>query len=294
MTGFGDAMEQVDGVHYAVELRSLNNRYFKATIRLPDEIASLEAELDALLRNRLSRGSTTLLVKMRGTAASTADQINEDALIAYLDRLESLHQRFAERDQAVHIDLTALLAMPGVLQPADDTLILQRARPVVMRLTEIACDKCMSMRQTEGAALSEDLARQRSVILGRINEIAERAPMVIEEYHLRLKNRINELLARAEIKVDERDLIREIALFAERSDVSEEINRMRGHLSQFEQITQSNSSDSIGRTLEFLAQEMLREANTISSKSSDAAISRAIVEVKGAIDRIKEQAANVE
>lgn len=294
MTGFGDASEQADGVQYSVELRSLNNRYFKATIRLPEEIVSLEAELESLLRNKLNRGSVTAIIKMRGSAASVADQINESALLAYLDRLETLHARFASRDQAVQIDLTNLLALPGVLQSADDSQILSNARPVVTRLMDICCEKVMAMRVIEGKTAADDLARQRGTIRARIDEIAERAPVVLEEYHIRLRNRVNDLLAKAELKVDERDLLREVAIFADRSDISEEINRTRGHLEQFEQIVGNKTTDSVGRTLEFLAQELLREANTISSKSNDAIISRAIVEVKGAIDRIKEQAANVE
>jgi uncharacterized protein (TIGR00255 family) len=294
MTGFGDATEQAGGTQYSVELRSLNNRYFKATIRLPEEIASLEAELESLLRNKLNRGSITALIKMRGNSSSVGDQINEAALLAYLDRLETLHARFAERDQAVQIDLANLLALPGVLQSADDSQVLGNARPVVLRLASMACDKVMAMRNAEGKAVGEDLARQRSTIRTRIDEIAGRAGGVLEEYHVRLRNRVNDLLAKAELKVDERDLIREVAIFADRSDISEEINRTRGHLEQFEQIVGSKTTESVGRTLEFLAQELLREANTISSKSNDAVISKAIVEVKGAIDRIKEQAANVE
>lgn len=294
MTGFGDASEQVDGVHYAVELRSLNNRYFKATIRLPEEIASLEAELDSLLRHKLRRGSVTLLVKMRGRAASAADQINEDVLLSYLDRLESLHTRFAERDRAVQIDLTALLTLPGVLQPGDDSEILNHARPIVKRLTEQACEKATAMRCTEGKTVAADLARQREIIRGHVDAIIARAPTVVTEYHDRLRVRIDELMARAELKVDERDLMKEVAIFAERSDISEEINRLGGHLEQFEQVMTDGEATSVGRTLEFLTQEMLREANTIGSKCSDDKISRAVVEVKGAIDRIKEQAANVE
>ena len=294
MTGFGEATEQAGGVQYSVELRSLNNKYFKATIRLPDEIVSLEAELESLLRNKLNRGSVTAIIKMRGSAASVADQINETALLAYLDRLETLHARFADRDQAVQIDLTNLLALPGVLQSADDSEILSNARPVVLRLAAIASDKVMAMRITEGKVVGDDLAKQRSVIRTRIDEIATRAPGVLEEYHIRLRNRVNDLIAKAELKVDERDLIRELAIFADRSDISEEINRTRGHLEQFEDIVSNKASDSVGRTLEFVAQELLREANTISSKSNDAVISRAIVDVKSAIDRIKEQAANVE
>lgn len=294
MTGFGDAAEQADGVHYAVELRSLNNRYFKATIRLPDEIVSLEAELEALLRNRLQRGSITLLVKMSGRAASAADQINEAVLLSYLDRLETLHHRFAERQQSVHIDLTALLNLPGVLQPGDDSDILSHARPAVKRLAEQACDKAMSMRIVEGKTVADDLLHQRSVIRRLTDSIHERAPHVVNDYHDRLRSRVNELMAKAELKVGETDLIREVAIFAERSDISEELNRINGHVEQFEQVVGGNDGHSVGRILEFIAQEMLREANTIGSKCSDDKISRAVVEMKSAIDRIKEQAANVE
>jgi len=294
MTGFGDASEQADSISFAVELRSLNNRYFKATIRLPEEIASLEAELETILRKRLQRGSVTLLVKMRGKANTGPDQINEDVLVKYLDRLETLHTRFAERDSAVKIDLTALLTMPGVLQSNNDTDILGTARPILKKLVEQACEKAMVMRVTEGKGLGEDLANQRSVIRELITEIGTRAPLIVQDYHQRLRSRIDELLAKAELKVNETDLIREVAIFADRSDISEEINRMHGHLDQFDEVVSDGGSKSVGRTLEFLVQEMLREANTIGAKCNDDQISRAVVGMKGAIDRIKEQAANVE
>ncbi len=124
--------------------------------------------------------------------------------------------------------------------------------------------------------------------------IEKMAPTVIEEYHQRLRQRIDELLARAELKVVEQDLIREVAVFAERTDIAEEVSRLGAHLEQMQQIVAAPEDEPTGRTLDFLAQELLREANTIASKSNDAAISRAIVEVKGAIDRIKEQAQNIE
>lgn len=298
MTGFGEASEQVDGVQYAVELRSLNNRYFKASIRLPDEIAGLEAELETLLRHRLNRGSITLTVRLRASDAAATHQVNEVALLAYLDHLETIQGKLKGHQGSggaggVHIDLTALLAMPGVLQPQGQDLML-RARPAVTRLVDLACGKLESMRVSEGQFIAQDLGTQRRFILERLELIRKRAPQVIEEYHTRLRTRIDELLARAEFKLDERDLIREIAIFAERSDISEEITRLGGHLEQCEQIMQAKANESAGRTLDFLAQELLREANTIASKSNDATISRAIVEVKGAIDRIKEQVQNVE
>lgn len=293
MTGFGSASAQVDGVHYLVEVRSLNNKYFKATLRLPDLIVGLDAELEAHLRKRFSRGSITLTVKMRLSDAHAASRINEAALLAYLDHLETIHNKI--QDQAVHIDLTQLLAMPGVLQPSEDEeALLCRARPVVLRLTDEACDRLTTMRDREGQGIAHELLTQCGVIRKHLDQIRQRAPRVIDEYHQRLRSRIDELMAQAKLKVDEHDLIRELAIFAERSDISEELSRIAGHLEQLEQVIRSPRSEPAGRMLEFISQELLREANTIASKSNDAQISRATVEVKGAIDRIKEQAQNVE
>ncbi|MCC6581575.1 MAG: YicC family protein [Phycisphaeraceae bacterium] len=293
MTGFGDASTQMEGVHFTVELRTLNNRYFKAAIRLPDDIAGLEAELESLLRKRINRGTVTLCVKTRMGDDTATPRINDQALLSYLGHLETIRGKVG--DQAVSIDLTALLALPGVLQPTDDAVsALDRARRAMTPLLDQACEKLFAMRRQEGLALVEDFRKHIQAIRQRLVLITARAPHVIEEYHQRLRNRVNELLARAELTVIEQDLIREVAVFAERSDVSEELMRLEGHLTQFEQILADGEGEPAGRTLDFLAQELLREANTIASKSNDAQISRAIVEVKGAIDRIKEQVQNVE
>jgi uncharacterized protein (TIGR00255 family) len=150
------------------------------------------------------------------------------------------------------------------------------------------------MRVAEGHAVARDLGVQLKAIQSRLLDIAHRAPVVTEEYHQRLRARIDDLMARAQLRVDEKDLIREVAVFAERADISEEIKRITGHLEQFDQIMAAQDGEPAGRTLDFVSQELLREANTIASKSNDVVISRAVVEVKGAIDRIKEQVQNVE
>jgi len=147
---------------------------------------------------------------------------------------------------------------------------------------------------TEGKLIAEDLAKQCRQIDTLLVEIRKRAPEVIEAYHQRLRLRIDELLARAQLKIEEKELIHEVAVFAEKADISEEISRLSAHMEQFDQIIGSTDGNPAGRTLDFVAQELLREANTISSKSNDTQISRAIVEIKGAIDRIKEQVQNVE
>lgn len=294
MTGFGDASTQSDGVHYSVELRSLNNKYFKCSVRLPDEFQGMEAELEAKLRKRVSRGSFTMTVKFKTTDAQAVSRVNDDAIMSYLDHLETIHAKI--QDRAVQIDLTQLLVLPGVLQPAEDEAsLLSRSKPIVTKLLDEATDKLMAMRVTEGRALADDLTKQLNLIMDRMQQIGERAPSVIEEYHQRLRARMDELLAKAELKADESALIREVAVFAERADISEEVTRMAGHVKQFQEIiANGNDSEPVGRTLDFLAQEMLREANTIGSKSNDAEISRAMIEAKTAVDRIKEQVQNAE
>mgnify|MGYP000026491810 CR=1 FL=1 len=147
-------------------------------------------------------------------------------------------------------------------------------------------------RAREGAALFSDLMRHLSGMNEHLDRIEERAPLVADEYHRRLQARVRELLNKAELKVDQVDLIREVAVFAERADISEEVQRLRHHLRQFEQCCRDE--DHAGRKLDFITQEMLREANTIASKSNDAVIAGHVVDVKGAIDRLKEQVQNVE
>ncbi|QQE13257.1 YicC family protein [Planctomycetota bacterium] len=294
MTGFGDAAGEIDGVHYALELRSLNNKYFKAVIRMPEQIAGLEAELESALRKSVHRGSFTMTIKMRMSDANAASRVNDEAILAYLDHLETIKSKIDDNN-SVHIDLTQLLALPGVLQPAeDDETIMAKARGVLKDLLKDAIVKMNQMRVVEGESLAADLMKHRTFILERTEQVKQRASVVIEEYHDRLRSRVDQLMARAELSVGEGDLMKEVAVYADRSDISEEITRTIGHLDQLEQIIGRDDAEPVGRTLDFLAQELLREANTIASKSNDATISRAIVEVKSAIDRIKEQVQNVE
>lgn len=294
MTGFGQAACQVDGVHYAVEIRSVNNRYFKSTIRLPEELACLEADLEAKLRKRVHRGSITMTVKFRLADDVSPYQINDSALQDYLKHLQQLRDQIGNA-QTANIDLTALLGLPGVLVQAEDMeKVAANARTALKPLVDHACDGLLKMRLNEGQALANDLLSHRQAIATRLAEIATRAPQVVDEYHQRLRNRVNELLAKAQLDVAQPDLIREVAVYAERCDIAEEVSRLTGHMQQFEEILTNSGGEPAGRTLDFLTQEMLREANTIASKSNDVTIARHIVEVKGSIDRIKEQVQNVE
>lgn len=289
MTGFGDASCQRDGTHYALEIRSLNNRYFKSVVKLPDPIAGLEPELETMLREKLGRGTITLILKMRVDSAEAAYHINTQALQAYISQLTGIKGL----DDMARIDLATLLQLPGVCQePHDESDEISRHGPVVRELAQLAVAKLGEMRCREGEALFQDLMKHKNVIAASLAEIEKRAPFVIDDYHKKLSSRVGQLLAKAELQVNQADLLKEVAVFAERADISEEIQRLTQHLKAFEQACRTG--EHAGRKLDFITQEMLREANTIASKANDALIAGHIVEIKGAIDRLKEQVQNVE
>jgi len=219
-------------------------------------------------------------------------EVNYRALEKYLEQIRK-SARVAKGEAT--LDAASLLSLPGVLQPpANEEARLHRARDAFVSLLDRACAALMEMRASEGRMLEKDLEQQRGLIQDRLAKIATRAPAVVQEYQNRLLTRIQSLAKDASIKFEPADLIKEIAVWAERTDIAEEVTRLGGHIDQFRELLDSSDDKSVGRTLDFLAQEMLREANTIASKSPDAEISRHIVEVKGAIDRIKEQVQNVE
>ena len=292
MTGFGDASAQHAGVHYFVELRSVNNKYCKVTLRLPEPLQGLEPSLDALLRSRLSRGSITLTLKCTDTSEGAAYTINQSALQRYIDQLRSAPS-VASGD--VTLDAASLLELPGVLQPpADEEERLLNARRAVLPLVEESLTHLIAMRQREGLSLSEELLARGEAIVERLEQIKRLAPGVVAEYQRRLKERIESLLDDAGRQAEPGDLVREIAVYAEKTDIAEEITRLGEHMTHFAELIRSDDDRPLGRTLDFVAQEMLREANTIASKSPDAQIGRLIVEIKGEIDRIKEQVQNAE
>jgi uncharacterized protein (TIGR00255 family) len=289
MTGFGDATAERDGTHYSIEIRSLNNRFFKPVIRLPENVSGLEPELESMLREKLGRGSITYILKMRMDSAEAAYHINTQALKSYLEQL----QEVKGLDRLVHIDLASLVQLPGVCQePRDESDEIARHGPVVREMTIAAIEKLMGMRRREGEALLKDLVKHVNWIRQHLGQIQERAPFVIDDYHKRLSHRVSQLLSKAELDVSQTDLVKEVAVFAERADISEEIQRLTSHLESFEH--SCKTGEHAGRKLDFITQEMLREANTIASKANDAAIATHIVEIKGAIDRLKEQVQNVE
>jgi len=292
MTGYGEASHQDGGVSYFLEIRSLNSKYFKAVIRLPEEFQGLEAEIETQLRHRLTRGSVFLTARCTDVSEEAAYDINEKALSRYIEKIKKTPQAASGE---LRIDLGALLSLPGVLQPpANEEERMEKARGAFLSLLHRACDGLMSMRDDEGRVLLQDLLANRDLIADKLQLIRARAPMTVIEFEKRLRARIESLIAEAGLKIEAVEVIREVAIAAERTDINEEISRLSGHIDQFAQLLARHEGQPVGRTLDFLSQEMLREANTIASKCNDSEIARGIVEIKGAIDRIKEQVQNVE
>lgn len=289
MTGFGSAAGEVEGVRYGVEVKSVNNRYLKISLRLPDSLSALEADIESLLRERIQRGSVTISVRMKIADEQAAYRINDAVLRSYLDQL-----RMAETDSnpMLRLDLASLLQLPGVCEPPALDELAEKTRDGLLELVREARDGLVDMRRRDGEGTEADLLTQCDTIERELGGIAEKTDEVIQLYHDRLRDRVNELTQAAKINLDQETLAREVAIFAERSDINEEISRLTAHVAQFREACQDG--EQIGRKLDFIAQEMLREANTIASKASDAGIARAVVDIKTAIDRIKEQAANVE
>lgn len=289
MTGFGAGDLREESVSYRVEIRTVNNRYFKASMKLPEHLLRFEGDIEKMLRGSLGRGSISYALRVKDDQAQAAYEINVTALGHYVRQLDAIS---AGRGN-MQIDLAGLLELPGICEATDrDEESLKVQFAVVAKVTKIAIDRLIEMRRVEGEALWRDLQEQCAGIRKQLISVAQRAPGVVEEYHKRLRTRVQQLLDSSSAELDKDALAREVAIFAERCDVNEEISRLGSHIDQFLEL--SKGPEPAGRKLDFLAQEMLREANTIGSKANDAQVARHVVEIKAAIDRIKEQVQNIE
>lgn len=290
MTGFGVAQAELDGALVAVEIRSVNNRHFKCSLRIPEDFTALEAELEAQAARLLVRGSVIVTLRISNADARISARINGDRLNDYLVQLTAA----LGAEEASRIERGQLLMLPGVIVEDGGARFLEHLRPVVATLLDEACSKVIAMRTREGEHLRGHLIEFGRVIRTRMDSIALRVPAVAASYQVRLRQRVDTMLSEIGKSVEPTDLLREVALFAERSDIAEELVRLAGHLDQYESLLNPELAEPIGRTMDFVAQELLREANTIASKSGDVEISRQVVEIKTAIDRIKEQSQNAQ
>jgi len=291
MTGFGAAEVQLDQWTVQVELRSVNHRDMQVSFRLPDAFSLKEVELQKLVERHLNRGHVRLVLNARLKSGHTEVLVDAEQIEGYLHVLQGLAAR---QDVPAHLDLASLLRLPGVLRDVTtDEELRAQLWPAALDAAGAALEALVAMREAEGANLARQLLELCEAVRKCVARIEAATADVTAAYRDRLEERVAKLLAGTGVPVNDDSLAREVAFFAERSDVSEEVARLRSHLDQFREAL-DGQEEAVGRRMEFLGQEMLREANTLAAKLPAGEQIRDAMELKGLVDRIREQVRNVE
>lgn len=290
MTGYGSATGRVQSAEYSLQIKTVNNKYLKTNIKLPDALSFLETDVEHLLRNELHRGTVNYIFHLKTDGEASRPAIDRDRLQNHLQNLQELA---GQAPVACNIDLATLLTLPGIIQQAaPDEQQTEQIRGEVLATSRRALQELKQTRLAEGSALYADLKQNCKQINQNLAQIRKRSATAVKQYHDKLKSRVEQLLAEARLELDADTLSREVAIYADRCDISEELARLESHLELF--LDTCEQLDHPGRKLDFITQEMLREANTIASKASDAEIVRCVIEIKCHVDRLKEQVQNVE
>lgn len=288
MTGFGRGESAGDAGRIVVEMKAVNHRFSEVVFRMPRQFNALEDGARKLILSRVSRGRVDVFVSWEAPARAKGVKVDKELAIAYYNALIELGGEIGSKTE---LSLDTLARLPDVLKVEDTEITAEDLWPAFEAATAQAVDNLIAMREREGAALTADL-------LARIDHLAQvgetvktRSPQVVEEYRARLSRRLEELLGQSNM-VEPQRLAQEVAMFADRSDTTEEVQRLGSHLSQFREALRSG--ESVGRKLDFLVQEIGREINTIGSKANDATITNQVVEAKSELEKIREQVQNIE
>lgn len=288
MTGYGRAVETINGREFTVELRSVNNRYLDCTVKLPRSLSFAEDKLKQAVKAGISRGKVDVYVSVRSEGAEQVQvTLNQAMVEGYLTAMRQMVDGYGVRDD---ISVSTLARMPKVFtveraQVDEEQLLLD-----LMQAAEKALLSYDAMRTAEGAALEQDLRSRGQTILALVEQVEAGSGQTVIDYRTRLENKLREVLANTAI--DESRILTEAAIFADKVAVDEETVRLRSHLEQMN--TMLESGGPIGRKLDFLLQEMNREANTIGSKCSDVRLARVVVDIKAELEKIREQTQNIE
>lgn len=293
MTGFGRAEIKDEKKIILVEIRSINNKYLKTNIRIPDSLAGFEDRIERLLKKELVRGTINLTIEYKSCVQLSKCTINKDVLKEYIDLLSEARKEISyEQD----ITFDNLISLPGVLEYKKESengnINDDGFWHELEQLIKLTVDNLREMREAEGHNLRLEIEKWKNNILKLLNEIETLAPEVVLEYSNRIQERVSFLLSGVESKIEKSDLSKEIAIFADKCDISEELGRLRSHVTLFDNVMDNEEPN--GRKLEFIVQEMFREANTIAAKANNSTIIEKIISVKTEIERIKEQVLNLE
>lgn len=290
MTGHGEAHGHQDGLSVAVEVRSVNNRYFKLNFRASEGYAALESQVEAIVRQQIRRGTVQLTLRVDRQASPDDYRLNSTVIAGYLRQLNAMAKEGIKVDG---VRAESLLQLPGVIcEPVADWTMVETHWPFIEPVVKEAVKQFAAMRAEEGETMAVDMRSNCQLILRELQQIELRSPQVIDAFRGRITDKLNKLLAEMGARIEPGDVVREIGIFTERSDISEEIVRLKSHLEQFE--TAMKVEEAGGRKLDFLTQEMFRETNTIGSKANDAQIAHHVIEIKTAIERMREMIQNIE
>ncbi len=285
MTGQGVATVSDENATLTIEIRAVNNRHLKINLRAPDSLIAHESSIEKQIRSAVGRGTINVNIKVMKHSRQDDFTIDTELLQAYQAQLRSLSQTSPS--------LESLLGLPGVVinNVTSDSSVAS-----VLTLSNDALQQALGqfnrMRETEGNAIEAVFNQQLDSLKMIVEQIKDRAPVVVTNYQERLTDKINKLLETHDVTLNEGDLAREIGLYADRCDITEEVVRLNSHLEQFRNVMQSATSQ--GRKLDFITQELFREVNTIGSKANDTLIANSVVEAKTIIERIREQVQNIE
>jgi len=290
MTGYGRGECSQDGFKITVELSSVNRKQAEISCNLPRELELLEGQMRDVLNRAVARGRVTVRVSIHTAHGrdSARMHLNTDLARAYAKELAALAKQLKLKDD---VTLDQLVRAPGVFQTDEELAGEEDFWPAVEAALNKALTALLKMRAREGAHLAKDLVNRIGIMRGAVEQVKKNAPLVAERYRTALLERIK-AAGLENITMDDERLLKEVVLFADRSDISEELTRLQSHFQQFDELTKSK--EPIGRTLDFLAQEINREVNTIGSKANDSLISREVVTLKAELEKFREQAMNVE
>ena len=287
MTGFGRADTEKDGTKFTIEINTVNNRYLEYQIRIPKSLAALESEIKNLLSGTFRRGKIMVIINWAQDLSEENLVLDEAKTNAFMKIYELLKDKYQIKGELSFRDFVAL---PDLVKTSKEDENLDEIWGILKPALMEAARAADEMRRTEGKNLVADMFQRISAINIATEEIESRAPKNVEIFKEKLKSRIKELLG--DSPVDEQRIAQEVTIFAEKSDITEECIRLKSHLSQFEQSL--GQEEPIGKKLNFILQELNREANTIASKSSDYEISHRVIMVKEEIERLREQVQNIE
>lgn len=288
MTGFGRAKDTVSGLDITVEIKSVNHRFFEFSSRVPRAYQFLDEKLKTFCGKSIVRGKAEVSVTVAdNTQSGTVVEIDRGLVDAYMKALGRLAREYRIKND---VKVSSLMSVPGIFKVTQNTADDETVTAAVLQVANSALDSFIKMRTAEGERLADDVKKRTDLILEKVTFIEERSPKTVKEYRERIEQKIRELIG--DTAVDEQRLITETAVFADKVAVDEETVRLRSHISQLCALLDKGGA--VGRKLDFIVQEMNREANTIGSKAQDIEIAHTVVDIKAEIEKIREQIQNIE